>query len=246
MVISLKRLRKWLLAAAVLAVGLSAFGYYYGMGLQHETVMSGYVPTASSTLILDAGHGGADGGAVSLSGVKESDINLAIALKAEALAALYGLPTVLTRSSPDIDYPEGAGTIREKKVADTKSRVALINSIENAVVVSIHQNIYASSSVEGPQVLFTAAAGSEELAQAMQGALISALAPAKERTPAQVPGNVYIMNHISCPAVLIECGFLSSPADEAKLLTEAYQVKIASAILSAYITRTEFQESAYF
>ena len=93
-------------------------------------------------LILDAGHGGEDGGAVAPNGTVEADINLQIALRARAIAELTGIEVVMTRDSPDIAYPDNATTIAERKKADQHQRAELIRKTDNAVLISIHQNSY--------------------------------------------------------------------------------------------------------
>lgn len=221
----------------LLFLGLGA-GYYYMRGQKHAAVMGEMPPAPHSILIIDPGHGGADGGAISITGVHESEINLQIALVLEQLTALYGIPTEMTRRTAELDYPEDADSIRAKKVADTRARVALINEQTNAVVLSIHQNTYGAASVAGPQVLFAATDGSEAFAEFVQNALIAALEGTgleQTRKVARVPRDVYLMNHITAPAVLVECGFLTNPREEEMLQTPAYQLRLAAALLSAYI-----------
>lgn len=184
------------------------------------------------TVIIDAGHGGADGGAVSLSGVYESDLNLDISLRLEQVFAFMGIRTKMTRDTANIDYPPEAETIRAKKVYDQKTRVELINSIPNAVLISIHQNKYTSSSPSGAQILYNTNDGSDVLSVSIQDSLITA--NCNVRPMAQISSDVYLMKNITCPAVLIECGFLSNPNDEALLLTEEYQLKLACGIVSGY------------
>ena len=104
------------------------------------------------TLILDPGHGGVDGGASTPAGDKESDINLAIALKAESLFAFFGIDPVLTRSQDVSIHDNTCTTIREKKVSDLKNRVALVNSTQNAMLISVHQNTFTDSRYHGAQV----------------------------------------------------------------------------------------------
>jgi len=233
------------LAAAVLFMSLSGI-YFYATGQRFITAMSPQTETDHILLIIDPGHGGADGGAVSITGVNESEINLAIALRLEALAALYGLPTEMTRRTEDIDYPEDANTIRAKKVADTRARVTLINEASNAVVISIHQNTYAGASVSGPQVLFARTDASEAFAVNMQDALTQSLGLERPRTPVKVPQGVYLMNHIDVPAILVECGFLSNPQEESLLRTEVYQLRLASALLAGYVQSLELLQARYF
>ena len=178
-------------------------------------------------LIIDAGHGGADGGAVSCTGVKESEINLQIARRAELLTTFFGIACDMTRASEQLEYPAQADSIREKKVYDTRRRVEQINGTENAAVLSIHQNNFPSQSVRGAQTLYAPTAGSRELAEQMQTSFIRNLGTGDGRSAAQISGEVYILNHIGCPAVLAECGFLSNAEEEAKLRDGGYQIKLA-------------------
>lgn len=233
------------LISAALFMTLSGI-YFYATGQRFATVMGVGEVEAPLLLMIDPGHGGMDGGATSLTGVEERELNLEIALRLEALAALYGIPTEMTRRTADIDYPEEATTIRQKKVADTRARVELINAATNAVVISIHQNIYDGPSVSGPQVLFARTATSEEFGLNMQAALTEALGLTRPRAPTTVPRGVYIMNHIDVPAILVECGFLSNPQEEAALRTEVYQIRLASALLSGYIRSQELLRGRYF
>ena len=109
----------------------------------HQTFYQKEIPVFSESgpaiLIIDAGHGGTDGGAVSENGTKESEINLAIAQKMDALARLVGVETIMTRNSEELDYPDEADTIRKKKVYDQKQQVEQINKTQNAVLISVHQ-----------------------------------------------------------------------------------------------------------
>lgn len=202
--------------------------------MPQKTVMAGLGSRGGKTLILDAGHGGADGGAVSLTGTYESRINLDIALKVRALAVFYGIDPVMTRESEDISYPDGANTIRAKKVADTKARESLIKQTEDAILISIHQNKYTTSGPSGSQIFFAPTEGSRELAENIQP-LLAQISGSNKRGVVQISRDVYLMNHIECPGVLIECGFVSNPA-EARLLEDTeYQLKLASALIGGFI-----------
>lgn len=185
--------------------------------------------------IIDAGHGGADGGAVSISGALESDINLDIALKIYDLLALFGHKAVLTRNSSEINYPEDADTIRKMKTADQKARLNLINSYANAVFLSIHQNKYSSPGPFGAQTLYGREEGSARFAETMQQLLVENLDRQNHRTAVPVSDDIYLMRNAKCPALLIECGFLSNPSDEAKLTADTYRTKIAAVIAGGCI-----------
>lgn len=186
--------------------------------------------SGSLTAIIDPGHGGEDGGAVSLSGALESEINLSISLKLEQVFAFVGISPVMTRNTSEIDYPNDAKSIREKKIYDQHSRVELVNSTSNGVLISIHQNKFASSSPSGIQVLYAGTNGSNVFASAMELSLTDTVGKDKMRATSQISSDIYLMRSIKCPAVLIECGFLSNAGDEALLLTDEYQLKLAIGI----------------
>ena len=200
-----------------------------------QAVFAVAVPRNVPTLIVDPGHGGADGGAVSVTGTYESKINLDIALKIEEIAGFFGMTPVLTRSTEELTYPESAGTIRAKKVADQKARAALINSMENAVLISIQQNKYTSPGPSGSQVFYAPTGGSDGLAVFMQETLLSQVSPTNRRTASKIPDSIYLLNNIQCPAVLIECGFVSNPTEAQLLEDAAYQTKLAAIILGSYL-----------
>ncbi len=192
-------------------------------------------PRSMTTLVLDPGHGGADGGAVSITGTYESKINLEIALRAEQLAAFYGVIPVMTRTSEQLDYPNDATTIRAKKVADQKSRLALINGISNAALISIHQNIYATTGPSGSQVFFGPTDGSDKFGDAMQKLLMENVNAGNRSSASKIPETIFLMNAVNCPAILIECGFLSNPQEAALLEDETYQLKLATVITGGFL-----------
>ena len=192
---------------------------------------------AADTVVLDAGHGGADGGAVSSDGVVESSINLAVTKKTAELFAFLGQDTVLTRTDEEGLYNDDSVTIREKKVADTHNRVELVNHTEGAVLISIHQNAIPSSpSTHGAQVFFNSTEVAQVLAQAVQEQLNHCINRGNEKTVKAIPKSVYIMNHVSCPAILVECGFLSNSSETALLQTGEHQLKLAQAIVCGYLS----------
>jgi N-acetylmuramoyl-L-alanine amidase len=185
--------------------------------------------------VLDAGHGGADGGASASDGTLESGLNLSICQKLDAVLGLCGYPSVLTRDSEDINYPQSADTIHKKKVYDQKSRVELVNSTQNAFLISIHLNKYPSSQPHGAQVLFNGLGGSRELAELMQSLFIGVLNDGNKRPAAKVPKDIYLMKQINSPGIIVECGFLSNPQEVELLKTEVYQTKLAAIITAACV-----------
>lgn len=186
-------------------------------------------------VVIDAGHGGEDGGAVSVSGAIESQINLAIALRLDQIFGLYGVDCVLLRDSDVSLHDPCAETLREKKVSDLHNRVAAIEALEDPVLISIHQNTYTSSQYHGAQVFYANGDLSLPLAQITQETLRAALDPENTRQPARIPESVYLMNHISCRAILVECGFLSNPQEDQLLQSAEYQTGLAIALADAYL-----------
>ncbi len=187
-------------------------------------------------IIIDPGHGGEDGGATSCTGIVESVYNLDISLRLNDLFHLLGYETKIIRTTDISVYTKGE-TIAQKKVSDLKERVRIANETENALLLSIHQNNYPDSRYSGIQVFYAQSEGSEPLAKQLQSSLLLNLHP-KTNRDARKSSGVYLMEHIRCPGVLIECGFLSNPEEEAKLRDSTYQKKmccIIAATVSQYL-----------
>ena len=191
------------------------------------------------TLILDAGHGGEDGGASTASGEKESNINLAIVLKTKALMAFLGVEPQLTRDTDISIHSDGAETIRQKKVSDLKNRVAMVESISNAILISVHQNHFTDSRYSGFQVFYNNGDANQQWGENTQAVLQQVLNPGNDRKAKPIPDGLYLFDHISCPAILVECGFLSNAEEAALLSTDVYQRKIAIALAGAYFNELQ-------
>lgn len=178
--------------------------------------------------IIDAGHGGIDGGATSCTGKLESAFNLEIAQRLNDLMHFLGYDTKMIRTTDTSIYTKGE-TIAQQKISDLKERVRICNETEGAVLLSIHQNTFSDGKYSGAQVFFAATEDSEMLAKQLQSSLIQALNPTSSRQAKKSDG-VYLMEHIQCPGILIECGFLSNVEEEAKLRSADYQKKLCCVI----------------
>ncbi len=178
-------------------------------------------------IIIDAGHGGEDGGATSCTGVLESGLNLEIALRLQDLMHLLGFETCMVRTTDVSVYTEG-NTLGAKKISDLKNRVKLVNETENGILISIHQNTYPDGRYSGAQVFYNSEAA-RPMAQRLQSAFTETLNPGGNRKCKAAKG-VYLMEHTERPGLLVECGFLSNPAEEAALRSEEYQKKICCVI----------------
>lgn len=183
------------------------------------------------TMVIDAGHGGIDGGATSCTGMLESHINLQIALRLEDMFHLLGYDTVMMRKTDESIYTEG-NTIASQKVSDLKERVRIANETPNAILISLHQNTYSDSRYHGAQVFYANDSQSKEMAQTVQKNLVSLLNPGSQRKSKSAKG-VYLMEHIACPGILIECGFLTNHEEEALLRNSEYQTKLCSVIAAS-------------
>lgn len=239
---SVKRARRalWLLLA--IAVVAAAFVIY-----NKSAVNDVFNPYSENelTLIIDAGHGGDDGGAVSPGGMLESTINLAVAERIDYLAAFFGVKTVMTRQSHEIAYSQAASTIRERKAEDQHARLELINSTSNAVFLSIHQNEFTSPEPFGGQALYAGTKGSEEFGKKLQVLLVEHLIEGNRRSAERIQETILLMNNIECPAVLVECAFLSNPTEESLLQTDTYRTKIATVLTAGYLQNREALGAVY-
>ena len=192
-------------------------------------------PTAASfdavTVVIDAGHGGEDGGASSRDGVLESTLNLEIAQRVEDLLHFAGIGTKMIRTEDVSVYTDGAN-IQQKKVSDLKNRVRMVNDTPGALLVSIHQNFFPESKYRGAQVFYAKTPGSEQLAGIMQDAL-RACADEQNHRRCKPSESVYLMEKAACTAVLVECGFLSNGAEAELLQQPHYQQKLAAGICGA-------------
>ena len=225
-------LRRWrILILGNVAVLLFLFVIAVGGNKAITVVSERHYVKPDRYIVIDAGHGGIDGGTTSCTGVLESKINLDIALKLEDLLHLLGMHTIMIRTEDVSIYTEGE-SIASKKVSDLRNRVRIINETNNAVLVSIHQNYFDQQQYSGAQVFYAGTAHSENLAKSMQSIFVKVLNPGSNRQAKKANG-MYLLKHINCPGVLIECGFLSNPAEESKLLSDAYQKKICCVIASA-------------
>ena len=183
------------------------------------------------TVIIDAGHGGEDGGAISCTGRAESTYNLEIALRLNDLMHLLGIDTQMIRSTDTSVYSQG-DTIAAKKVSDLKNRVSQVNNTENGLLLSIHQNTFTESQYSGAQVFYAPEGEGAQLAELLQNAICQTINIGSNRRSKMGTG-VYLLEHIERTGVLIECGFLSNSEEEAKLRDKSYQQKLVCVIGSS-------------
>lgn len=204
--------------------------------------VSSYVPKYT-TVVIDAGHGGVDGGTCSENGILEKHLNLQIALKVNDFLKSMGINTVMIRTQDISIHDKTATTIREKKVSDIKNRLKIINETENSIFVSIHQNHFSQEKYHGSQIFYSKNnPESSSLADYVRQSVISVLQPDNSRETKQSGSEIYLLYHAKTPSIMVECGFLSNHEEAEKLTDENYQKKLAFLIslgVMDFINNTE-------
>lgn len=182
----------------------------------------------SLTVIVDAGHGGEDGGAVAPDGTVEKDINLDIAIKLQKVLQLYGFNVIMTRTEDKMTYDGSYNTQREKKVSDIRNRFKIIEEHPEAIFVSVHQNNFYDSSQNGTQVFYSKNnLKSKLLADEIQKSFVDNIQPDNRRQTKKSGTEIYLLYHSQIPSVLVECGFLSNYNDLNQLKNEDYRMRVA-------------------
>ncbi len=183
-------------------------------------------------ILLDAGHGGMDGGAVADDGTVEKEINLQIAKKLKAYLSIFGFEVIMSREKDEFIGADKDKSIREQKIEDIHNRLKMLEESDAQMLISIHQNKFTSSSVCGTQVSY---GGNNEqsaiLAESIQASVQKYLQPSNTRQVKQTTKSIYLLYHASKPAVMVECGFISNGAELAQLKNEEYQGKMCLCIL---------------
>ncbi len=187
-------------------------------------------------VILDAGHGGFDGGAVASDGTIEKDINLKIALTLQDFLMQSGIMVVMTRENDVSTDTTEAKKIASRKKSDLQNRLELMNQYPEAVFVSIHLNKFTTSAANGSQVFYSAKTEkSKWLSECIQQSIVQKLQPENKRVNKQATSSTYLLYNATIPAVLVECGFLSNRTELQKLKDEGYQKRMAFCIYCGII-----------
>lgn len=219
-----------LLAAFIISFSIVAFQQIRLTSADNYSVEN--VPV----IIIDAGHGGEDGGAVGIDGTAEKDLNLSISLKLNEILSAMGYQTRMVRTTDTSIHNADADSVRERKVSDIHNRAAIMNEYENCIYVSIHQNKYSGSSIWGAQTFYSPNnEESKELAQLIQASIANNVQPDNKRVIKQSGTNIYVLYNATKPAVMVECGFVSNANELEQLKDEEYQNKMAFAISNGII-----------
>ncbi len=219
--------RRFFLVATAIFIGFFSAVALCLRALNAQAVSS--FSDGSMRVVVDAGHGGIDVGVSGVrTGVKESDLNLSISLLLKEELEDKGFEVILTRKTEGGLYDT---TARGFKKRDMLRRKEIIEEADPAMIISVHQNFYSAGSIRGPQVFYAKeTAGSEALAEGMQARLNDAYERQKVKPRKKMRAEYFMLTCYPCPAVIVECGFLSSPEDEALLTEKSWQKKLAETI----------------
>ena len=199
-----------------------------------------YVTAMSQTpvIILDAGHGGEDPGAIGYDNVYEKDLNLSICRLLCAELITRGYTVVMTRDDDRLLYTEAENIKGIRKISDLKNRVKIFNSYDSAIAVSIHMNTFSAPQYHGTQIYYSDAEEARRLALAIKDSVCSSLQPDNKR-PLKHSEGIYLLEHSEIPTVLVECGFLSNPDECQKLSEKEYQKRLSFSIVCGIIKYIE-------
>ena len=223
------RLRRHRLLLVILLVLAAAL--ILGLILRSGKRETATQDTSPLTLVIDPGHGGVDSGAVGADGTKESDLNLAIGLRLRALAELCGQNNVMIRQ--DDSTKCDTDTYSERR--DLECRTSIVAETVNPVYISIHQNDYPTGQPSGSQVIYAAGEGSQTLGSVTHANLLENLYPGSRRVAEPATKKLYILSHLECPAILVECGFVSNTIDLENLKKPGYQTSLATILMASFL-----------
>ena len=188
------------------------------------------------TVVIDAGHGGEDGGAVGFDGVLEKDLNLKVSMMLCDMLSSAGVRAVMTRSDDRLLYTEEQNVFGHRKENDLKNRLVISEKYENGILVSIHMNRFPQESCRGMQVYYSANdVGSRALAASIQDGVRDSLQTYNTRSIKPADSSIYLLSRSQNPAVLVECGFLSNREECEKLSCEDYQRRLSFVIFCGII-----------
>ncbi len=188
------------------------------------------------TIVIDAGHGGEDGGAVGVNQVLEKDINLSIAQMLKEDLQAHHFEVIMTREGDYSIGDQSLPTIAERKRSDTRKRLKIVEEAGDCILISIHQNHFSESKYHGAQMFYGKNhEKSPALAEAIRQNIVGSLQPENKRENKLGDGGIYLLENCQVPCVLVECGFLSNPEEASLLCEESYQKSMADAIYNGLI-----------
>ncbi len=220
-------------AAVAITIGAS---WYAADRARQSAVPAGTEETEKQVIILDAGHGGIDGGCSSAAGDVEKNINLAILLDLREMLRASGYEVIVTRDTDISIHDKGVEGIANQKSSDMDNRLEIFNSVEDAICLSIHQNQFTDPKYSGAQMFYSETNDeSAVLAQEIQDQFVAFLQPENKREIKLCGKELFLCYFCENPTVMAECGFLSNPEEAALLVTEEYQKKVAFTLYAALV-----------
>lgn len=223
----LKRFTPQLALLVVICI-IAAFGY-----VKTEIIEVDSTVNLTPTIIIDAGHGGFDGGASAADGTVEKDINLKISQKAAAMLKFNGFNVIMTRDTDTGTEDDESQTIPKRKKSDLSNRLQIMKDNPDAIFVSIHLNKFTTSAANGAQVFYTKNyKEAYDLANSVQQSITTLIQPENTRVVKQGTDSTYLLKNATVPAIIVECGFLSNKAELEKLKSDDYQSQMSFAIIS--------------
>ena len=235
--ISIKHSAKkiFVLSSAIIRLLILALSLALGVDASLNNASAASAVPTKRTVIIDAGHGGEDSGAIGSGEVYEKNLNLEIALKLGEYLKSSGYDVIYTRTEDKLLYSEEQNIKGLRKIHDLKNRVLIANSYEKALFISIHMNSFGAQSCSGLQVYYSSVTdGSKILAQKVQSSVVEKLQPNNHRAIKEGK-DIYLLENSENDAILIECGFISNPEECKKLLEKEYQKELCFAILCGII-----------
>ncbi|MBP3436617.1 MAG: N-acetylmuramoyl-L-alanine amidase [Clostridia bacterium] len=200
---------------------------------QEESFVPVQAADGERVIVLDAGHGGLDGGASGKGGVLEKDLNLAYTRLLSRMLSSLGYQVIETRTSDALVLKEGEDVYGMRKKYDLKNRKDMIHQYEGCTFLSIHMNAFPDGKYKGLQVYYANTSESKALAEQIQNITREHLQEDNQRRPKAADSSIYLLDGITTPAVLVECGFLSNQEDENNLSDEIYQKRLCFLLVCA-------------
>lgn len=225
---ALKTSAGFAILALILTIAIIIMHFFFSPRLSSPASKDGL--TALPVIVIDAGHGGMDGGAVGVDGTLEKELNLEIAIILSELLRVSGYETVMTRNDDSmLTTDDGAG---KAKMRDLKQRLTIASSYPDALMVSIHCNKFPAESCKGLQVYHSDSELAKQAADQIQGSVTGLLQPENHRQTKKADSSIYLLHRAKTPSVLVECGFLSNSEECSLLKQDSYRKKLALSMLA--------------
>lgn len=227
-----KRFLKGLLCC-IAVIGIGTGAVIIAKNNLSKSIMTDADIGDKNIIVLDAGHGGMDGGCSTAEGKTEKVINLNVVLNAKDMMQLFGYEVETTRDTDTSIHDKGVEGIRNQKVSDMDNRLEIFNMHPNAICISIHQNTYTDPRYSGAQMFYSESNdNNQRFATIMQNKFVELLQPDNQREIKRCGSELFLCHYCSNPTIMIECGFLSNPEEAAKLTTKDYQQKVSFTVLA--------------